>query len=139
MRRKVIQHYADVLCRMAIGWRMGNDLEKLAELPDGALRFDLLNGSAVHSVAGEVDLCIAREMQGWLKTRLLSDHIPQHGIREAEIRLESRTNRIGTDRKKIVSFDWNCESRIATDEKTYEGRLSEAQTWHNRVTNAPEV
>lgn len=133
MRRKVIQHYVDVLCHMAIGWRMAEDLEKLAELPDGTIEIDLRTGSTVHSTAGNVDLWIAKEMQAWLRQRFATDRIPEDHILRAELRLISKTDRIKTDKKRIVSFDWDCHSLIATDQKTYEGHLKEAHRWHSRL------
>ena len=48
MRRKSINHYADVVCRMVMGGRMSDDLESLADLPDGRIHLDLLSGSAEH-------------------------------------------------------------------------------------------
>ena len=91
MRRKVIQHYVDVLCHMAIGWRMAEDLEKLAEIPDSDIEIDLRTGSAVHSTAGKVDLWIASELQAWLKQRFAADRISEDQISRAELRLSSKT------------------------------------------------
>jgi hypothetical protein len=136
MRRKVIQNYADVLCHMAIGWRMEDDLEKLAELLDGSIEVNILTGRALHSQAGDLSLRIAGEMQAWLKQRLSVDRIPEDAVVRAEIRLDVRTDRIRTDKKRIVSFDWDCHSILATDERTYESQLAEAHTWHRRVQNA---
>jgi hypothetical protein len=135
MRRKVIQHYADMLCHMAIGWRMGDDLEILSELPDGTIHINLLTGVATHSVANEINLWIAGEMRAWLRNRFATDKIPEQQILRAEVCLSSKTDRISTDRKRIVSFDWHCSSLISTDEKTYEGQLNEGHTWHNRTQN----
>ena len=139
MRRKVIQHYADVLCHIAIGWRMADDLETLSDLPDGTILFDLLTGSATHSTAGELDLRIAGEIEAWLKARLAADHIPEQLILRAELQLSSKTDRIRTDKKRVVSFDWSCASLISTDEKTYESHLNEAHTWHGWTATAPKT
>lgn len=118
---------------MAIGWRMGQDLEKLADLPDGTIKFDLLQGTASHSRVGEIDLWIAKEMQAWLKHRFEVDRIPENQILQGCVQLSSTTDRIKTDKKRIVSFDWECHSLIATDEKCYESHLKEAHSWHNRL------
>ena len=56
MRRKILQHYANTVCHMFVGWRMGNDLETLSELPSGKIKVDLLNGSAIHDQVGNIDL-----------------------------------------------------------------------------------
>jgi hypothetical protein len=122
---------------MAIGWRMTDDLEILSDLPDGTILIDLLTGQASHSTAGEQNLRIAQEMQSWLKSRFEVDRISEQQILRAELRLASKTDRIRTDKKRIVSFDWECDSLITTDQKTYEGHLREAHTWHNRISQAP--
>ncbi len=56
MRRKKLQHYANTVCHMFVGWRMGNDLETLSELPSGKIKVDLLSGSAIHDQVGNIDL-----------------------------------------------------------------------------------
>ena len=118
---------------MAIGWRMAQDLETLADLPDGNIEIDLLRGIAAHSTVGQIDLWIAKEMQAWLKNRLEADRIPKNQISEAHVCLCSNTDRIKTDKSRIVSFDWECHSLIATDEKTYESQLKLAHRWHKRI------
>ena len=132
MRRKVIQHYADVLCHMAIGWRMGDDLEVLADLPSGTIRFNILSGQATHDTQGPIQLHIASEIQDWFLDRLGKDGIPSEAIESATLDTAMNTDRIKTDKKRVVSFDWRCHSRITTDEKTYEAELADQHTWHSR-------
>jgi hypothetical protein len=133
MRRKVLQDVANTLCHMLVGWRMSADLEALSELPDGALSFDVLSGSVVHNQRMALDLYIAGELSAWLKHRLESLNIPLSALTSATLRAEFKTGRIKTDKKRIVSFDWSCESVVATDEQTYVGRLVEAHQWHTRT------
>ena len=134
MRRKVLQDIANSLCGMLVGWRMAEDLEVLAELPDGELRFDLLQARVTHSVSGNVSLHITGELAAWLKHRLDSLKIPIDALREITLVATSDTSRISTNRKRIVSFDWRCESVIATDEAKYAGRLNEKHLWHQRLS-----
>lgn len=133
MRRKVLQDVANTLCHILVGWRMGEDLEALSELPDGVLLFDVLRGSVTHDLRGALELYVAGELSAWLKHRLASLNIPLSALDSATLRAEFKTGRIKTDRKRIVSFDWSCESSVATDEKTYVGRLVEAHQWHTRT------
>ena len=112
---------------------MAQDLETLADLPDGNIEIDLLRGIAAHSTVGQIDLWIAKEMQAWLENRLEADRIPKNQISEAHVCLCSNTDRIKTDKSRIVSFDWECHSLIATDEKTYESQLKLAHRWHKRI------
>ncbi len=132
MRRKVLQHYADVLCHMAIGWRMGDDLEILADLPSGRLHFDILAGLSTHDTKGEVKLYIAGEMRAWLRDRLAKDGIPLEAIESATLDVDMNTDRVKTDKKRVISFDWRCRSRISTGEKTYEVELIDQHVWHSR-------
>lgn len=132
MRRKIIQNYVDVLCQMAIGWRLTDDLETLAELPDGVIEIDLRALTAVHSTTGKVDLCLTGELAAWLRGRFATDRIQEDQILRAELRLKSTTDRIKTDKKRIVSFDWVCHSLIATERMLYESDLK-AHRWYDRM------
>lgn len=44
-------------------------------------------------------------------------------LRSVSLRAEFRTDRVPTDKKRIVLFDWTCESSVTTDEKAYLGRF----------------
>ena len=136
MRRKVLQDVANALCHMSAGLR-SDDLEVLSDLPDGALTIELLLGTAEHDVKGALSLQIAGEMAAWLKHRLESLNIPMAALVASTVRAEFRTDRVLTDRKRIVSFDWKCESSVTTDEKTYVGRLVEKHQWHTRKAWQP--
>ena len=135
MRRKVLQDVANTLCQMAVGWRMNNDLEALAELPDGELRFDILAGTVTHSIVGEIPLHVASELSAWFTHRLSILRIPKNAIEKAQLRAAFRTDRIKTDRQRIVSFDWTCASSIDTDECSYIGATSYKHTWHSRCSS----
>jgi hypothetical protein len=118
---------------MAIGWRMGDDLELLAELPSGTIHFDILEGRSAHNIGGNIDLRIASEMKDWLLDRLSKDGIPIEVIQTATLEAGMNTERIKTDKKRIVSFDWRCRSSISTDEKTYQGEWVDRHVWHSRL------
>jgi len=55
MRRKRLQEFANNLCHMLVGWRMHDDLEKLADLGNGDLTIDLLSGRTQHTTTGELN------------------------------------------------------------------------------------
>jgi hypothetical protein len=133
VRRKVIQDFANTLCQMLVGWRMADDLEVLASLPDGRLSVDVLSGSAGHSVQGELSLHIALELQAWLADRLSAFKIPAEALRAAVVLADIRTDRIATNRKRVISFEFSVESTITVEGREYRGRLVEAHQWHQRV------
>lgn len=133
MRRKVLQDIANTLCQMVVGWRMGDDYERIAALPDGRLSFDLLTGRVTHSAGESPDLWVAEELRAWLLSRLEVEGIAVANVQSALLDVDFRTDRIKTDRKKIVSFDFECCSQLATSEKTYQGNLIERHAYHQRV------
>jgi hypothetical protein len=137
--RKVLQDFANTLCQMLVGWRMGEDLELLAELPDGTLDIDVLSGSTTHSVNGRINLHIAGELQAWLKHRISEARVEPSSIALARVTAIVRTDRIATDRKRIVSFDFAVDSIIEAADREYRGRLCEAHQWHSRVPSNNRV
>lgn len=133
MRRKVLQDIANTLCQMLVGWRFGDDYEKVAELPDGTLTFDLLLEQASHSSGISPSLFITGELVAWFRHRLEMHCIPLSCVRVATVTATYSTDRIKTNRKKVVSFDFSCRSILETDEKIYMGSLVEKHAWHQRL------
>lgn len=133
MRRKVLQDIANTLCQMVVGWRMGDDYERIADMPDGTLVFDLLAAKVDHNLVEAPQLWIAGELNAWLLSRLVVEHIPVEAIVSASLVVEYKTDRIKTNRKKIVSFDFVCRSTIETSDKNYTGNLIERHAYHQRV------
>jgi hypothetical protein len=133
VRRKIIQDLANTLCQMLVGWRMSEDLEVLAALPDGTLSIDALSGSASHDIAGDLRLHIAGELTSWLAHRLSAHQIPLQAITVATVTASIRTDLLPTARNRIVSFDFSVRSVIVTDERSYIGQLQEVHRWHTRV------
>ncbi len=111
---------------------MGDDLELLSELPDGTLRFDVLN-AGIAQQCWWAKLQVAGELAAWFNHRLKELNIDSAAILGAELVADFTTDRLKTNRKRIVSFDWKCSSRVATDEKVYEGQLKEKHQWHSRL------
>ena len=133
MRRKCLQDIANTLPHMLVGWRMTEDLETLAQLPDGTLEIDCLRGSAEHSVAGTVSPWVAGELSAWLASRLEAHRIPLGELRLCVLVAQITTNRVATNRKRVVSFDFRVTSRVVTSTREYLGCLAETHTWHTRV------
>jgi hypothetical protein len=133
VRRKVLQDLANTLCQMLVGWRGAGDIWAIAALPDGMISIDLLARTARHSTAGELQLYLTGELAAWLDHRLGSLAIPKVQIRTATVEAAYRTDRIKTNRKKVVSIDWTVESLLATDEAQYLGRVVETHQWHSHA------
>jgi hypothetical protein len=137
MRRKVLQDIANTLCQMMVGWRMGDDYERMAELPDGTLYVDLLEKTATHSAGYRPTLRIAGELSAWLAYRLSVEKIDRNALMHAKLELRYETSRIRTDREKLVSFDFTCRSSLRTDEAEYCGIVVERHAYHQRVASSP--
>jgi hypothetical protein len=118
---------------MFMGWRMQTDLETLAGLPDGALELNLLRGTASHKVAGPLDLYIAKEIQAWLQQESTKDGVDLSQLNEATLVVDIKTDLVKTNKKKVVCFSFNCNSRLVTNEKTYSANVAEVHKWHERI------
>ena len=133
MARKVFQDFANTLPHMLVGWRMTEDLERIAELPDGVLTIDVLKGTTTHSAVGDLTLYIAGELQAWLARRMAESGIPADLLDLAQVIADIRTDRIATDRKRIVAFDFDCKATLVSGTRTYRGTLVEKHAWHSRI------
>ena len=133
MKLKALQGVANTLPEMLVGWRMSEDLDRLADLPNGVLRIDVLREVAVHSKAGPVELHIVLELSAWLRGRLTALDIPVSQLHEVHVEADIRTDRIATDRKRIVLFDFDCRSRVATRAEGLRGSTQGEHKWHRRV------
>ena len=118
---------------MLVGWRMAEDMEAMAGLPDGSLNIDVLAGTASHNSVSLPPLHIVGELHSWLKIRLEKAGVPIKQLIMADVTAAICTDRIATDRKHIVSFDFVCTCTIRTVERTYTGRLAEKHQWHGRL------
>ena len=117
-----------------MGWRMAEDLETLAALPDGRIHLNLLAGSAEHSESGSLNLRIGGEIQAWLRKECEKDGIDFSALRSADLWIDVDTSKIATNRKRIVCFNFDASSKLTTDEAEYTGRVSESHKWHGRLS-----
>ena len=133
MGRKVLQDIANTLPQMAAGWRMYEDLEQFAEMANVRVTIDVLNGTA-HRDSGEpMNLRLASELSSWLANRLIVEKVPAEVVSAACVRLEVRSDRVPTDHKRIVLFDFECHCALTTADRTYEGTLRDKHLWHQRI------
>lgn len=77
-----------------------------------------------------IKLHIAEEISAWFKDRLKTLNIPSEGIVSASLNVSQTLRLEETKSKKAAHFDFECKSRIETDEKAYEGHLVESHSWH---------
>jgi hypothetical protein len=133
MRRKRLKHYADVICKMFMGWRMIEDLEILASLPDGRIVVNLIAETTSHDKVGMIDLHITKEIHAWLKNECEREAIDFSQLQTAKLTVDVNTSHISTKRQKIVCFGFSCHSLIETDEGRYSSDAIETHKWHRRI------
>ena len=119
------------LAAMACSARISPDFEALAELPDGELVLDLLDGKAHHSAAELLSLASAADLASWLRVQLSAAGFDIQRIEQALIRLAIDTHSPATQRATLISFrlhalaTLNCEGRHFSAE-------ARNHIWHNR-------
>lgn len=111
---------------------MADDLEILADLPDGELVLDLLAETAEHDKAGTLDLHIAKEIHAWLKYECWRESIDFTLLKKARLTVAMNTSRVETNKKKIVCFCFACQSLIETDEAIYSCDAKDTHRWYSR-------
>ncbi|QNN22934.1 hypothetical protein HED60_11875 [Planctomycetales bacterium ZRK34] len=128
MRRKVLKDYANTVCQMFVGWRMGDDAQTLAQIGDGIVVIDLLAGTASLQ-NNTIQLWIAGELQAWLRKQLQASRVDISQIKFAVLEVTFTSVPVPQKHRRGTTFDWKCRSVIATDEVEYVGTLAETHTW----------
>ena len=134
MRRKALQDLANVFCQMFVGWRMQEDLQLLIGAGNCSITIDIVAGTTCLD-ENPIKLHIAEEISAWFKDRLKTLNIPSEGIVSASLNVSQTLRLEETKSKKVAHFDFECKSRIETDERTYEGHLAETHSWHERKSH----
>lgn len=132
MRRKRIKQYADVACRMFMGWPMGDELETLSTFPDWRLHINILEGTALHSEVGSLNLRVAKEIQAWPSNECEKDGIDYQDLKTADLFVDIDTFIVATNKIRIVCFSFDSSSILATDEAKYTAQVAETYWWHKR-------
>ena len=126
MRTKELHGVAQNLAAMSCSeGRIGSDFELLAALPDGEVSFNLITGSAVHSVAGAIAPLATQSLMSWLRDA----KVPQLDV--AQISLHIDTSNPPTHRETLVSFRFKSVATLAAGTRTYIGQATN-HLWHNR-------
>lgn len=133
MGRKILQDVANTLPNILVARMHIVDLETLAHLPDGSLSLNLLAHTARHSLGGDIELKIVDELTDWLKTRLVKNQVAVSDLTKAELVAAIRTDKIPTDRDRIVVFDFSITCNVGLREENVVTAIGTGRTWHDRV------
>ena len=146
MRRKRLQHAADILCQMFCGWRLINSYRELERLGSGRWRINALTEQCLHNGIAVKSLTIAGELAAWLKEELAANNIDIAAVHEATLEADvilgsvPRNDRRNKDvhyapdgratlPAQFITCDISCRSRVATDEKVYTSEYSDHEEW----------
>lgn len=139
MRKKRLQHAADIACEILCGWRLINDHKSLNEFGSGSLEIDLLTQKCRYNGKEIEPLNIAPEIGLWLQRDLQTNRIPVEGIKKANLQAEFRIRPLVGERKaseiwrgnpeKYIACDITCKCTIETDEKAYRSQRTDYEEW----------
>jgi hypothetical protein len=139
MGHKILKDHAHTLCQMFVGWRMTQDLEIFATIPEGQLTIDVLRGECKHESLGPIDTYIAGEISAWFKHRLTAHEIEQTEILQAVLTVQLNRIPQTSKRHRGVKFDWRCDGFICTIDREYRSQLHEPHTWIPAATPNPKA
>ena len=141
MRRKRLQHEADILCHMFCGWRLTFDQKVLTQLGAGTLQINVLTQDCRHDGQSIETLGIARELHCWLTQDLAANNIPIDALRGAVLSVKFRTEPLRGERRtpqlwthtdehtRYISCYLHSESRISTDDRDYTSAMDDYEEW----------
>jgi hypothetical protein len=131
MSKRAIRDVANTLPHM-FGSRTSNeDFKLLAALPDGTLTIDLLAATAHHDAGAALKLPVVATLAAWLKGRLASQFTTD--VVGAMIVVVIRTDRVPTDRARIIPFELYCTAAVSTSGWTYSSPRVFRLEWYEPV------
>ena len=135
MKIKAIRGIANSLSQMCVSHRIDTSLERLADLPDGTVEVDLLKRTCCRSGSGTLELPIVEQFAAWLLTRMEHAGLSLESLEQATIIL-NYSNRVPTDRSRILLFDLECTSQLGIEGRVVEGH-AKSGVWYHRLSNTP--
>ncbi len=134
MRRKIIQHFADVFCQRFIQVPNGYDLATFVHLGSGLYTLDILIGDCTRNsiVISKLNTC--SEHKKWLIAQLNKHKILLSDIEKAELWISVVVSEIKVETSfgnvfASANFTFDCRSEIKTDEKSYKSALQNEKAW----------
>ncbi|SRR5213593_2029130 len=131
MKIKVLRSIANSLCQMCCSARINTSLERIAGLPDGTLKIDLLLGSCVHSTAGDLQVPMVEDFRAWLSSQMEQSRLSFDVFRSVLLSLQYKTDRVPTDRKRILLFELESASQFVLANQVIEGHATNV-LWYQR-------
>ncbi len=132
IKLKPLKADATAVCQMATSERICGSFEVLADLPDGDLSLNLVTGDCVHSGIGSLQLPIGPELASWFRGRLANLQIPGDDIESAALAITYSTDRVPTERERILLVDLEAKSQIIIAGRSYQGAARNSVWCHRR-------
>ncbi len=134
MSRKTLADLANTMPHMVASRIDRDDLEALMTRPDGVVTVDLLAARAEHANGDVLQLALVARLVDWLKERLAKAGLAPLDLSKAELSIAIRTNRVPTDRRKTVPFEFTSTASFATGAKAHTSKPTFALRWYDRQT-----
>jgi hypothetical protein len=134
MRRKVIQHFANMLPQRFLDLPDGFDLAILAKEESGVVVFNVLQGTASINDALRPELRTAASYRAWLFGEAEAHRVPTDGIAHASMSVTFEVTGIEVKESfghvsHSATFSFDCTSEVRTDERSYRCRSFGSKVW----------
>lgn len=134
MRRKVIQHFANMFPQKFLDLPEGLDLAILAEEERGRVEFDFLDGTASVNGAPRPEMRTSVVYRAWLQREMAAHGIPMEALLQASMGVAFEVTAIKVKESfghvfRSATFSFECVSALRTDERAYVCRSSGSKAW----------
>ena len=134
MRRKVIQHFANMFPQKFLDLPEGHDLAILAKEKSGVVEFDFLQGTALIAGVSRPEFRTSTNFRAWLVRESEAHGIPFESLLQASMRVAFEVTGIEVKESfghvsRSATFSFVCESDLRTDERSYVCRSSGSKAW----------
>lgn len=134
MRRKVLQHIANMFPQRFLDLPEGGDLAVFARHVQGTAMFDLLAGTACIDCVEAPALVTPHTYRAWLLRELERHHIDEAMLRSVVLSVDFtvadiRIRDLGVFRGGAASFAFDCMCTVATDARIYTCSRTGEKRW----------
>ncbi len=114
LTRPVLEEWARELCRIFLGWKLGDDHDALLGMEEGALHVDLRTAECSCDGDPIPPLFIAGELRSWLERGLERTGATPDGLGEARLEALFATRHQALRGRTVPTLRLACRVRLAT-------------------------
>jgi hypothetical protein len=143
MRRKVLQHVANMFPQRFLDLPEGGDLRVFARQGQGTAMFDLLAATSHVDGIDVPEMATPHAYRAWLLRELERHRIDAAMLRAVVLSVDFTVTRIrvrdlGIERIGEACFAFDCVCTVATDTRSYTGARAGKQEWGYLLPAAPK-